>query len=205
MPKGLEQIETLSHDQRKLLERLMGGLYGSKFDIAKSAPYRQALDQLAGVSKYAQDLMSPDSQAYQAYKAPMMREFQEQIIPGISERFAGLGAQSSSALNQALGQAGSGLEERLAALRSGLQMQGAGLQSQLAQQQFGIGMAPYEMALQRAQLALGTSPFAYYQRQPKQPGAFSQFMSGLAPGIGQGIGGGIGSAFGGLIGRFLGV
>lgn len=203
MPKGLSQIPTLTREQSKLLERLMGGLYGSKFDITQSKPYQQALEQLAGVSQYAQDLMSPDSQAYQAYKAPMMREFQEQIIPGISERFAGLGGLSSSGFQQTAAQAGSGLEERLAALRTGLQMQGAGLQSQLAQQQFGMGMAPYEMALQRAQLALGTPGFGYYQKQPKQPGTFAQLMGGLAPGLGQGIGSGIGSAFGGLIGRLF--
>lgn len=54
--------------------------------------------------------------------------FQTKTLPGIAERFTafGPGAQRSSAFSEALGQAGTGLEENLAAMRSnyGMQQQG---------------------------------------------------------------------------------
>jgi|LNFM01.1.fsa_nt_gb hypothetical protein len=84
--------------------------------------------------------MSPEQQAFQnkilemlggqlgeggdeefnAFAAPYKRQFEEQTIPGISERFAGLGGLSSSGFTQSLGQAGAGLNEKLAALQQGL-------------------------------------------------------------------------------------
>ena len=47
------------------------------------------------------------------------QEFQQQIVPGIAERFSGANAQRSSAFGNALGAAGSGLAQKLAELQSG--------------------------------------------------------------------------------------
>lgn len=57
---------------------------------------------------------------FEDFSAPYKRQFQEETIPGISERFAGLGGLSSSGFTQSLGQAGAGLNEKLAALQQGL-------------------------------------------------------------------------------------
>lgn len=57
------------------------------------------------------------------FAAPFQRQFQEETIPGLTNRFAGLGNYSSSSFQNALGQAGAGLQEKLAALRGGLSNQ----------------------------------------------------------------------------------
>lgn len=86
--------------------------------------------------------MSPEQQAFQnkilemlggqlgeggedfdTFAAPYKRQFEEQTIPGISERFAGLGGLSSSGFTQSLGQAGAGLNEKLAALQQQMKQQ----------------------------------------------------------------------------------
>ena len=69
---------------------------------------------------YLMKIMGGDTSAFEA---PLMREFQEQTIPGIAEQFASIDGQSSSAFGQALGSAGAGLQENLAMLREGLKMQ----------------------------------------------------------------------------------
>lgn len=61
-----------------------------------------------------------EGQDFESFAAPYRREFEEKTIPGISERFAGLGGLSSSGFTQSLGQAGAGLNEKLAALQEGL-------------------------------------------------------------------------------------
>jgi hypothetical protein len=60
---------------------------------------------------------------FESFAAPYKRDFQENIVPGIAERFGGAGALSSSGFNQTLGQAGAGLEEKLASLHEGLKSQ----------------------------------------------------------------------------------
>lgn len=213
MPHGYSRFDTLTHDQEKALERMMKPIKGKQFDITRSPSYQQALQQLQGLSQYYQGLLSPDSKAYEAQKAPMMREFQEQIMPGIAERFAGVGGMSSSGFNQTAAQAGSSLEERLAALRSGLQMQGAQGLAGVSQQQAGLSALPYEMQMQLAQLnqnryatALGTSSFGFLQ---KPQSSASRFGSAFAGGFGKAIpgaisgflrGGPAGAAIGGGIG-----
>ncbi|MBE3085562.1 MAG: hypothetical protein IMZ64_05020 [Bacteroidetes bacterium] len=169
-----------------MLKDLTGG--GKKYDMTQSPQWQQSLQQLQSLSGYYKDLMSPNSQAYQNFAAPEMQNFQQQIVPGVAERFAGMGAgsQSSSAFNQTMAQEGGNLQMRLAALRSGLQMQGAQGMEGLSQTQANMGMAPYQMMMQRAQLALGTSPFGYQQKPESSAsrfgGAFSAGLGGAIPG-----------------------
>jgi hypothetical protein len=85
---------------------------------------------------YYRDLLSNDSQDYNAFAAPQMRQFREQIVPDIAEQFAGMGSGglSSSGFRNAAVNAGADLSERLGAIRAQLRQQGAqGLQ--------GIGQA----------------------------------------------------------------
>lgn len=60
---------------------------------------------------------------FESFAAPYKRQFNEETIPGISERFAGLGGLSSSGFTQSLGQAGAGLSEKLASLQQMLKRQ----------------------------------------------------------------------------------
>lgn len=71
-----------------------------------------------------------------------MTQFNSQIIPSIAERFAGTGARNSSAFQSALGQAGAGLAENLAALKAQYGFQGAQNRQQNALNMLGMGLRP---------------------------------------------------------------
>lgn len=165
----LEQLPTMTPQQQQLLSQLLGGL---------GAPLGAGMQRLS-------QLLSGAPEALEAYRAPMMREFKEQIVPGLAERFTGYGAgaQRSSAFQQALGGAGAGLAERLAMQRAGLQTGAMGQLGGL----LGAG--------------LGATPFGY-QFTPGTAG----FLGGMAPGLGAGLGMGLPgmaqTAMGG-IGKFL--
>lgn len=101
-----------------------------------------------GATQNLQDLLSNNPQAYADFAAPHLREFREQILPGIAEQYAGKGA--SSGLQSQVAAAGAGLAEKLAAMRRGLQ------QSAL-DRALGYSQAPFETGLATARTAL---PFA---------------------------------------------
>lgn len=89
-----------------------------------------------------QSYLNPSQQSFEQFANPYMTQFNEQVLPGIAERFAGAGALSSSGFGQALGGAASGLQSQLAQLYSGRQQQSAQsilglLQNLLGQQTFG--------------------------------------------------------------------
>ena len=93
------------------------------------------------------------------------KQFNEQIVPSLAERFTAMGGgQRSSAFQGALGQAGAGLGENLAA----------------SEQQFKLQQLPAIMQL----LNLGLQPQFESSYIPATPG----FGQGIAGGIGQGIG-----------------
>lgn len=116
-PKGLNILSTLNPQQQTILQQLLGSISGQSGNIQQNPLYQSGQNFLQGI-------LGGDTSKFEA---PLMRQFNEQIIPGLAERFSGAGAgsQSSSAFQQALGGAGADLTERLGALRSGLQMQAA--------------------------------------------------------------------------------
>jgi len=148
---GFEQVPAMTGQQTQLLNQLLGGL---------GAPLQSGLGNLAA-------LLGGD---VEAYEAPAMRQFREEIVPGIAERFsgAGAGAQASSAFGQQLGAQAAGLSERLAMQRAALQQQGLG--------QLG-GLLGY---------GLGARPFESIYR-PETTG----FLGAMAPGIGSALGMGL--------------
>ncbi len=104
-------------------------------------------------------------EGFKAYSDPAMRQFQEEIVPGLAERFSGLGAQKSSGFQQALARSGENLATRLGEAR-GRQQQGllGALLSQVMQPQFNT------------------------QYTPGGPTGLSQGLGALAGGIGKGLG-----------------
>lgn len=151
-PGRLEQIPTVTPEQERMYSQILGGI---------GAPLGVGLENL-------QQLLTRRPEAFEAFQAPAMREFREQIIPEIAERFTGLGAQRSSVFPQQLGAAAAGLEERLAAQR-------AGLQSQALQQLMSL-------------LGIGLQPQFQTMQIPGTEGLAQPFMRGLGTAIG-GIGG----------------
>lgn len=69
-------------------------------------------------------LLSGDQSIFQELEAPALRQFQQEILPGLAERFTGIGqgAQGSSGYQQALGQAGARLAQDLAGQRAQYRM-----------------------------------------------------------------------------------
>lgn len=168
-PKGYDTFSPLAPEQQSLLAKMISDLMGQQTSIAGSPLYQ------AGQS-HIQNILGGDTSAFEA---PFMRQFQEQIIPGLAERFsgAGAGAQSSSAFQQALGGAGADLAERLAALRGGLQMQAL-------PQALNYANAPAAQALS----LLGITSQGF---QPKQVPGWQQALVGLSGGVGKGLGAGL--------------
>jgi hypothetical protein len=180
MPAGYQQLSTLSKGQRGLLQQLLGSLQGQSSNIQQSPLYQQG-------SSYLSSLLSGSPEATAAFEAPYMRQFNEQIVPGLAERFSGLGAgaQSSSAFSQALGAAGAGLQENLASLREGLRGQAAG-------QALGYAQQPISNLQGLAGLGLGTSTKAF---APREKPFWQQLLLGLGGGVGTGAGMGLGKFF----------
>jgi hypothetical protein len=149
---------------------------------------QQAMQMSQGGYQNAQDyynnILQPGSNAYSNFAAPYMQQFEEQILPGIAERFAGGGALSSSGFGQALGGAASGLQSQLAQLFSQLQQQAAGAQT--------------NQYNQLTQTGLNYQPFAY-QQQEGTTGFLPNLLAGIggaaAGPLGAGIGNGIGNLF----------
>ena len=168
-PKGYDVFSTLNPQQASLLQQLLGSMSGQEGNISQNPLYQSG-------GNYLQKILSGDTEAFEA---PLMRQFNERIIPGLAERFAGAGAgaQSSSAFQNALGSAGADLSERLGALRGGLQGQAAG-------QALGYAQQPVNN-LQNL-LSMNTQAFA-----PKQKSWLQEMLTGLSGGVGAGLGAGL--------------
>lgn len=163
----MKKFDQYSRGQNQFLESILSQLQSMN---GVGGGYQQALGLL-------QNYLNPQSEQFRNFEQPYLDQFNQEILPGIAERYAGAGALSSSGFGQALGSAGSNLQHQLAAMKSGLGLQSAqGLIGQYNQ----LG-----------QNALGAQPFGYRMKQGS--GGL------LAP-----ILGGIGTAFAGPFGSALG-
>src|ERR1700733_2736423 len=100
-------------------------------------------------SDYLQKLLSNDPEAYKDFERPYIENFEQNVMPRIAERYGsvgtGAGGYNSSALTQAMAQAGKSLQTDLAAQRANLQQNSLPQALQYAQQ-------PYSNTLQGAQV-----------------------------------------------------
>lgn len=163
-----KQISTQTPEQQQfqksLLNQTQNGQVGQN--------YGQAND-------YLSQILSGDPEAFERFAAPYRTEFQERTLPGIAERFSGLGgglgggASNSSGFGQALGGAATQFNSNLAGLY-------AQLQQQASQQAFGQHNI-------LAGLGLGTQSFqpAY---QPGNLGFGGTSLSGILEGVSKGFG-----------------
>lgn len=129
-------------------------------------------------SDWLMKLLSGDTSVFDA---PLMQQFQQHTVPQIAERFGGMGAGSSSGLNQTLAQAGQDLTTQIAGVR-------ANLMNQLLPQGLNYAQQPYT----NQQNAFGISPYQMYQTQGTQ-GLAAPLISGIAGAAGGPIGGAIGN------------
>ena len=154
--------------QQSLLGKEQKPLYNQLLAAGRGAGAGGAFGEAAD---YYRDLLSNDSQTFNQMAAPEQRQFREQIIPDLSEQFAGMGSGglSSSGFRNAAINAGTDLSERLGAIRAQLRQQGAAGLSNIGSQ-----------GLQRF------NENVYTQGQPG-------LLDSIGGGIGQGLGIGAGS------------
>lgn len=154
-------------EQRSLLGPEQQGLYGQ---LRGAAAGKGAGGAFGQAGDYYRSLLDDDNSTFNAFAAPEQRRFREDIIPGLSEQFAGMGSGglSSSGFRNAAVNAGTDLSERLGAIRAQLRQQGAAGLMNIGQQSLGQ-----------------FNENLYHQGQP-----------GLIDTIGQGFGQGIGMAAG---------
>ncbi|MCE5319403.1 MAG: hypothetical protein LLG04_18815 [Parachlamydia sp.] len=165
----IEKLSTLLPQQKHMLEKLLKHPERQYSDITQNPNYQSG-------SNYINQILSQNPEMMKQFEAPYMRQFNEQVVPGISERFSGLGAQRSSGFNQAMAQAGSGLSEQLAAMRANLGMQALAPALSYSQMPFQQQYMQGSQDLDRMRLGLGTPAFGYH-------------VTDAQPGIGQGVSG----------------
>lgn len=156
----MKQLPTKNKQQLGLLNQNVGLTKGL---ASEGGGYQNALSMWS-------EMLNPDSDIYSKLLDPYQQQFEQQTIPGLAERFAGMGAQggalSSSGFGQALGSAGGNLQSSLAQLKAQLQQQAAGNIANQYQQLYGGSM--------------NVDPFMYYEKQA-QPGFLQKFAGGLNP------------------------
>lgn len=173
-PEKRENVSTLRPEQEGLYQQLQSSAMG-----------KGAGGAFGGAADYYRNLLSDDSADFNAFAAPQLRQYNQDIAPGISEQFAGMGSGglSSSGFRNAQVQGATDLAERLGAIRANLRQAGAqGLQN--------IG----QLGLQ-----------SYSQNMVTQPGS-EGLLASAAPAIGTALGafgGPVGSAIGGMAGNWL--
>ncbi len=113
-------------------------------DITQNQNYMQGQDWLSSLFN--------DQDFFKNMEAPMQRNFEENTIPELSNRFAGMGSGGSlgsTAFRNQLAREGSNLHTNMAAMRGQMQQQGVGQAMNYAQQ-------PFQNLLQM--LGIGTTP-----------------------------------------------
>jgi hypothetical protein len=130
--------EGMTSSQRRMFDDLMSQVRQMQ------SQYAPATQQGLG---YLQNMFDPNS--YASLEAPAMRQFQEEIIPGIAERFSAMGAgsQSSSSFRNQLGRAGVDLGTNLANLRQQGMMQALPQALQLQQYPMQYGQSLFGSSL----------------------------------------------------------
>jgi hypothetical protein len=143
---GIKKKQVYTPQQMSFLNNLLGSLI-------------QGGGQGGGnfLDYYNQLLGGGEESDFERFAAPFRQEFQDQTIPMLAERFAGIGggmgggmsgALSSSGFGQSLSSAGSQFQNQLAALYAGLRQHAAGQMAGLAGA--GLGAQPYALLQKQA-------------------------------------------------------
>ncbi len=177
-PEVRENVSTLRPEQE--------GLYNQAVNAGMG---RGAGGAFGDSADYYRNNLSDNPADFDAFAAPALRQYNQDIVPGLSEQFAGMGAGGSglsgSGFRNAQIQGATDLSERLGALRANLRQQSAqGLQ--------GIGQQGLQNYSQNMATTQGT------------PGFLSSVAPALGAGVGMAIGGPAGAAIGGTAGSWFG-
>lgn len=171
-----KQSSTFNQNQLSLIndiiQQIKSSGQGTK-DITQSQPYGQGLDWLMSLFN--------DPEFFKSFEAPLQRQFQEQTVPELANRFAGMGsggALGSTAFRNQLAREGSNLSTNIAALRGGMQQQAIPQLLGYAQQPFSNYMSMQNQAL---------TPTQNVYQQPSS-GFLGPILGALAGGLSSGYG-----------------
>lgn len=134
---------TYNQGQRSLIDDLVGQVkgMGNQNDINKNPQFQQGQNWLM-------DLFN-DPEFFNSFEAPLQRQFQEQTVPELANRFAGMGsggALGSTGFRNQLAREGGNLSSNIASLRGGMQQNAVPQLLGYAQQPF----SNYQSLLQNA-------------------------------------------------------
>jgi hypothetical protein len=138
----------------KMIEGMRGGS-----DITQNGNYQQG-------SQWLNSLFN-DPEFFKNFEAPLQRQFEEQTVPDLANRFASMGsggALGSTGFRNQLAREGSNLGTNIAALRGGMQQQGVNQSLQYGQQ-------PFNNLAQLYQIGLGGGGVNNLYQPPNNPGA----------------------------------
>ncbi len=162
-------------DINNYIKSQMGG--GGQ-DITQNQNYQQGSEWLSRLFN--------DPEFFKSFEAPLQRQFEENTVPELANRFASMGSggsTGSTAFRNQLGREGSNLSTNIAALRGGMQQQGVN-------QGLAYGQQPIQNLMQMMGIGL----------QPTQ-NMYQQASAGLlGPAIAS-LGGGFGGGFGQQMGK----
>jgi hypothetical protein len=134
---------TFNKNQLGFLDDMLSKLKGGAPDINQNQNFQQGQDWLSNLFN--------DPNFFKSFEAPLQRQFEEETIPGLANRFAGMGSGGSlgsTGFRNQLAREGSNLHTNIAALRGGMQQQGVNQGLQYAQQPFMNYMQQLQTALQ---------------------------------------------------------
>jgi hypothetical protein len=167
---------TFDKGQKGGLNDILESLKGMKgnFDINQNPEFQQGQEWLHSLYN--------DPEFFKSFEAPLQRDFEENTIPNLANRFASMGSggsTGSTAFRNQLGREGSNLSTNIAALRGGMQQQGVNQGLQYANQPFQNMMQMYNQALNQGTQNTYQGPTA---------GPFGDIFAGLSSGVAQGYG-----------------
>lgn len=141
---------TYNKDQLSGLEGIMNDIQGMRGqgmnDITQNQNYNEGSDWLSSLFN--------DQDFFKNFEAPAMRNYEENTIPDLANRFASMGSggsMGSTAFRNQANREGSNLQANLAAMRGGMQQQGVGQSLQYGQQPTSNFMQMFQQAMQPTQ------------------------------------------------------
>ena len=158
------------NDLLDMVKNMRGGA-----DITQNPTYQ------AG-NEWLQSMFS-DPDFFKSFEAPMQRQFEEQTVPDLANRFASMGsggATGSTGFRNQLGREGSNLQTNMAALRGQMQQNAI-------PQMLGYSNQPFQNMMSMYGQALGSPMNNAYQ--PASMGGFGAMAGPLAGGAAQYWGG----------------
>lgn len=171
--KNGEQKSSYGQNQLSQIDDILKQLKGGAPDITQNQNFQ-------GGSEWLNNLFN-DPEFFKSFEAPMQRQFEEETIPGLANRFGAEGSGGSlgsTGFRNQLAREGSNLSTNIAAMRGGMQQQGVN-------QALGYAQQPFQNYMQMMQGVMNPTQNMY---QPPSAGPFGNILSSLSGGIAQGYG-----------------